>query len=33
MASTSPELERFVHEAMARGQTRAAIRQALSAAG
>lgn len=33
MASTSPELERFVHEAMARGQTRAAIRQALASAG
>ena len=33
MPSTSPELELFVREALARGQSRAAIREALAAAG
>jgi hypothetical protein len=33
MPNTSPELERFVHEALAHGQPRDAIRQALAAAG
>ena len=33
MPSTSPELELFVREALAHGQSRAAIREALAAAG
>ncbi|WP_442682001.1 DUF5671 domain-containing protein [Stenotrophomonas sp. JC08] len=33
MASASPELERFVHEALLRGHTREQINQALLAAG
>ena len=33
MPSTSPELEAFVREALAQGQSRPAIRQALAAAG
>src|SRR5690242_15968596 len=33
MAQTSPELELFVREALLRGQSRDAIRQALAAAG
>ena len=33
MPSTSPELEVFVRESLSRGQPRAAIRQALAAAG
>lgn len=33
MASTSPELETFVREALALGQSRVAIRQALASAG
>jgi hypothetical protein len=33
MPSSSPELERFVHEALARGQPRDAIRDALASAG